>query len=251
LARPPAARRHRRPAAATGGHRMNTPRIAAAIALAGMLAFLATGIAAQGLRPELDWTRVPNSYYLIGPWGGMVRAGYCSLALALVLLGVSAYRTLSPATRSAAPLLLFVAGGAALALTALATLVPARIHVRRALLRAAVGAGVLARAAARAQPEAVDPADSGLAARRRVAAAARPRPRRGRPMSRWRPPAPRSTAIITRAGFEKLKAELDHLWHTLRPEVVKALAAAAAEGDRSENAEYTYRKKQLGEIDRR
>lgn len=70
-------------------------------------------------------------------------------------------------------------------------------------------------------------------------------------MSRWRPPAPSSTAIITRAGFERLKAELDHLWLTLRPEVVKALAAAAAEGDRSENAEYTYRKKQLGEIDRR
>jgi transcription elongation factor GreB len=70
-------------------------------------------------------------------------------------------------------------------------------------------------------------------------------------MSRWRPPSPSSTAIITREGFEKLKSELDHLWHTLRPEVVKALAAAAAEGDRSENAEYTYRKKQLGEIDRR
>jgi transcription elongation factor GreB len=70
-------------------------------------------------------------------------------------------------------------------------------------------------------------------------------------MSRWRPPAPSSTAIITRDGFERLKSELDHLWHTIRPEVVKALAAAAAEGDRSENAEYTYRKKQLGEIDRR
>ena len=70
-------------------------------------------------------------------------------------------------------------------------------------------------------------------------------------MSRWRPPPPRSTAIITRAGFDALKAELDHLWRGLRPEVVKALAAAAAEGDRSENAEYTYRKKQLGEIDRR
>src|SRR5690606_34362246 len=41
------------------------------------------------------------------------------------------------------------------------------------------------------------------------------------------------------------------LWRIRRPEVVKALAAAAAEGDRSENAEYTYRKKQLGEIDRR
>ena len=70
-------------------------------------------------------------------------------------------------------------------------------------------------------------------------------------MSRWRPPPPRSTAIITRAGFERLKAELDELWHRVRPEVVRALAAAAAEGDRSENAEYTYRKKQLGEIDRR
>lgn len=70
-------------------------------------------------------------------------------------------------------------------------------------------------------------------------------------MSRWRPPPARSTAIITRAGFDALKAELDHLWRELRPEVVKALAAAAAEGDRSENAEYTYRKKQLGEIDRR
>lgn len=70
-------------------------------------------------------------------------------------------------------------------------------------------------------------------------------------MSRWRPPPPRSTAIITRAGFDALKAELDRLWRELRPEVVKALAAAAAEGDRSENAEYIYRKKQLGEIDRR
>lgn len=70
-------------------------------------------------------------------------------------------------------------------------------------------------------------------------------------MSRWRPPAERSTALITRAGFERLRAELDELWRLRRPEVVRALAAAAAEGDRSENAEYTYRKKQLGEIDRR
>jgi transcription elongation factor GreB len=70
-------------------------------------------------------------------------------------------------------------------------------------------------------------------------------------MSRWRPPAEGSTALITRAGHDRLKAELDELWRAKRPEVVKALAAAAAEGDRSENAEYTYRKKQLGEIDRR
>jgi transcription elongation factor GreB len=70
-------------------------------------------------------------------------------------------------------------------------------------------------------------------------------------MSRWRPPPEHSTAIITRAGFERLRAELNDLWKVRRPEVVKALADAAAEGDRSENAEYTYRKKQLGEIDRR
>ncbi len=70
-------------------------------------------------------------------------------------------------------------------------------------------------------------------------------------MSRWRPPGEKSTALITRAGHDRLKAELDELWRVKRPEVVKALAAAAAEGDRSENAEYTYRKKQLGEIDRR
>src|SRR5688500_10638384 len=70
-------------------------------------------------------------------------------------------------------------------------------------------------------------------------------------MSRWRPPGEKSTALITPQGHARLKSELDELWRVKRPEVVKALAAAAAEGDRSENAEYTYRKKQLGEIDRR
>src|SRR5471030_379056 len=70
-------------------------------------------------------------------------------------------------------------------------------------------------------------------------------------MSRWRPAQPSSTAIITPEGQRRLKAELDELWRRRRPEVVAALAAAAAEGDRSENAEYIYRKKQLGEIDRR
>jgi transcription elongation factor GreB len=70
-------------------------------------------------------------------------------------------------------------------------------------------------------------------------------------VGRWRPPPPASTALITRQGHEALKVELDELWRVRRPEVVRALSAAAAEGDRSENAEYTYRKKQLGEIDRR
>ena len=69
-------------------------------------------------------------------------------------------------------------------------------------------------------------------------------------MSRYRPPAPPSSPYVTRAGFERLSAELEALWGT-RKEVVVALAAAAAEGDRSENAEYQYRKRQLGGIDRR
>ncbi len=55
---------------------------------------------------------------------------------------------------------------------------------------------------------------------------------------------------ITRAGYEALRAESEALWKKRR-EVVQALAAAAAEGDRSENAEYIYRKKQLRELDRR
>jgi len=70
-------------------------------------------------------------------------------------------------------------------------------------------------------------------------------------MSRWRAPQAQSTAVITPDGHRRLKAELDKLWREVRPEVVRALSAAAAEGDRSENAEYIYRKKQLGEIDRR
>lgn len=69
-------------------------------------------------------------------------------------------------------------------------------------------------------------------------------------MGRWRPPAPKSSPYITPAGFQALRAELDGIW-VRRREVVKALAAAAAEGDRSENAEYIYRKKELAGLDRR
>jgi transcription elongation factor GreB len=68
---------------------------------------------------------------------------------------------------------------------------------------------------------------------------------------RYRAPSPPSTALITRAGYDRLSAELEQLWQRERPEVVIALSAAAAEGDRSENAEYTYRKRQLAGIDRR
>ncbi len=60
----------------------------------------------------------------------------------------------------------------------------------------------------------------------------------------------RRSPYITEQGFRALQAELDQLWGR-RAGVTKALAAAAAEGDRSENAEYIYRKKELREIDRR
>ena len=69
--------------------------------------------------------------------------------------------------------------------------------------------------------------------------------------TRYRAPSAPSSAYISRAGYERLRDELNELWRLRRPEVVAALSAAAAEGDRSENAEYQYRKKQLGEIDRR
>jgi transcription elongation factor GreB len=69
-------------------------------------------------------------------------------------------------------------------------------------------------------------------------------------MSRWRPPQPKSAAYITESGFHALESELRGLW-TKRGEVTQALAEAAAEGDRSENAEYIYRKKELRGIDRR
>lgn len=69
-------------------------------------------------------------------------------------------------------------------------------------------------------------------------------------MSRYRPPQPHSSPYITRTGFESLQEEEKTLWQR-RAEVTRALAAAAAEGDRSENAEYIYRKKELRGIDRR
>ena len=69
-------------------------------------------------------------------------------------------------------------------------------------------------------------------------------------MTRRHPPTAARSPYITRGGWEALQREQDELWRRRR-EVVKHLAAAAAEGDRSENAEYIYRKKQLREMDRR
>ncbi|GLX86229.1 transcription elongation factor GreB [Thalassotalea loyana] len=61
----------------------------------------------------------------------------------------------------------------------------------------------------------------------------------------------KKTDLITREGFTKLQAELDHLWREERPETTKKVSWAASLGDRSENADYQYNKKRLREIDRR
>ena len=70
-------------------------------------------------------------------------------------------------------------------------------------------------------------------------------------MGRWRPPQQPGSPYITPEGARALREEHQRLWREKRPEVVKALSEAAAEGDRSENAEYIYRKKELAGIDRR
>lgn len=57
--------------------------------------------------------------------------------------------------------------------------------------------------------------------------------------------------FITPEGYDKLRAEVDYLWKEERPRVTREVEAAAALGDRSENAEYQYGKRRLREIDRR
>jgi transcription elongation factor GreB len=68
---------------------------------------------------------------------------------------------------------------------------------------------------------------------------------------RTRPDLAHLPGPITREGYQRLQQEAQQLWTVERPKLVKAVATAAAEGDRSENAEYIYGKRKLAEIDRR
>lgn len=70
-------------------------------------------------------------------------------------------------------------------------------------------------------------------------------------MTRYRRSEPPGSKYATAEGARRLREELDYLWRVQRPQVTRAVAEAAAQGDRSENAEYLYGKKQLREIDRR
>jgi transcription elongation factor GreB len=67
----------------------------------------------------------------------------------------------------------------------------------------------------------------------------------------WRVRDLEKREYITDEGYRRVREELDHLFRVERPKVVKGVADAAAEGDRSENAEYIYGKKKLREIDKR
>lgn len=73
---------------------------------------------------------------------------------------------------------------------------------------------------------------------------------KGRNMSRWRDPAtdPRAeekTNLITPEGFARLQSTRDFLWQVRHPELAIKVREAAAQGDRSENADYTYNKREL------
>jgi len=70
-------------------------------------------------------------------------------------------------------------------------------------------------------------------------------------MGRYREPQKPGSKYITPEGARRLNQELDELWRIERPRVTQAVSEAAAQGDRSENAEYTYGKRRLREIDRR
>jgi len=59
------------------------------------------------------------------------------------------------------------------------------------------------------------------------------------------------TKLITRAGYEKLQKEHDHLWKVKRPKITKIVSWAASLGDRSENADYHFNKRVLRQIDSR
>jgi transcription elongation factor GreB len=60
-----------------------------------------------------------------------------------------------------------------------------------------------------------------------------------------------TSPYITPLGHKRLSEELVYLWKVKRPQVTQAVAEAAAMGDRSENAEYIYGKRQLRQIDSR
>lgn len=102
------------------------------IALLGVAVFAAVSIAVQFLRPEYNWIGMPLSFYAIGPYGHLLQAAFCVLAIGLAALGCGWYLALDRRARSAAPPLLFSVAAIALVVTAFAVAdvpkAPATLH---------------------------------------------------------------------------------------------------------------------------
>ncbi|MDI9239991.1 DUF998 domain-containing protein [Lysobacter sp. LF1] len=90
------------------------------LALACVLAFTTVATVLQGVRADLDWVRAPLSFYLVGPHALWLQVAYIALAIALATLGAGFHAATPPARRSVVPMLLFVIGAMALAVTAMA-----------------------------------------------------------------------------------------------------------------------------------
>jgi hypothetical protein len=88
--------------------------------LAGIAGFLVGVLALQGLRPDLDWSRAPLSFYLVGEYGAALKAAYVGLAMTLVLVGVQFRHALRLDARSALAPWLFATAALALLVTAFA-----------------------------------------------------------------------------------------------------------------------------------
>jgi hypothetical protein len=108
----------RRRAGGQDRHLDPATRALSATSLIGVLVFGVICFAAQFLRTDFNWSRVPLSFYVLGPYGGMVEASYFVLAPGLAALGIAWHRALDHHKRSAVPLLLFVIAAIALCVTA-------------------------------------------------------------------------------------------------------------------------------------
>lgn len=93
-------------------------RALGATSLVGVFVFGAICFAAQFLRTDFNWLKVPLSFYVLGRYGGLVEASYFVLAPGLAALGLAWYRALDPNARRTVPLLLFVIAAIALCVTA-------------------------------------------------------------------------------------------------------------------------------------
>lgn len=92
----------------------------AGIALGAVTVFLLAAVAVHGLRPELDGVDAQLSFYLVGPWGWILQAGYAALAIGILALAIALYGEPPAPSRSAAPLLLFAIAAPSLVVTAFA-----------------------------------------------------------------------------------------------------------------------------------